>query len=515
MTHRRPVGIAAAIAVPVLLLVALLSWAFASPVGASPDDPYHMASIWCAAGPADGVCETTADPQVRLVPREIIDAACYAGDDTHAATCPKDPGLAETSKGNWNGGAYPPVYYFVMHAFVSGDLSASVIAIRVFNAALYVGVLTALLFLLPLARRPALVWGAAITLVPLGMFLVPSINPSSWAVLSASGVWIAAWGFLEQRGWRRAALGALTVLLVVIGAGARSDAAAFSAFALILAAVLAFRRDRRYLLGLILPGTLIIVAAAFFLSGGQSAVVGASTVVQNSSYDLPLLAFLDIKALPQLIAGAFGVWGLGWLDTSMPGIVWVSALAVFTAVAFWGLRRGGARKWIAVAASAASVVGMPLFLLLHDGVEVGHGVQPRYVYPLIVIFAGIVVVGFTRASLGLGRVQLVVLGVGAVIANAVALQVNLRRYVTGVDVLGPNLDRDIEWWWNLPVSPMGVWAIGAAAFALFAAVLVWLVWNRSSPTAEDGAEGGPVAVSPAEVVLAERSDAPGGARGAL
>lgn len=480
MTDRRPVGIVAAIAAPVLLFVALLSWALASPVGASPDDNYHMASIWCAAGTAEGVCETAADPEARLVPREIVESTCYAGRDDQAATCPTQPGLVSTTKGNWNGGSYPPLYYSVMHVFVSDNLSASVVAIRVVNAALYVGLLTALFFLLPGARRPALTWGAVITLVPLGMFLIPSINPSSWAVLSASGVWLAAWGFFEQRGGRRIALGVLTVLLVVIGAGARSDAAAFSVFALLLAALLAFRRDRRYLLGLILPAALIVVAVAFFLSGGQSAVVGAETVVQNSTYSLPLLAFLDIKALPQLLAGVFGVWGLGWLDTSMPGIVWVTALGLFSAVAFWGLRRGGTLKWIAVAASALSVVGMPLYLLLHDGVEVGSGVQPRYVYPLIVIFAGVVVIGFSRASLGLGRVQLVVVGAGLAIANAVALHVNIRRYVTGVDVVGPNLDHGIEWWWNAPVSPMGVWASGALAFVLFAAVLAWAAW-RATP----------------------------------
>ena len=35
---------------PLLAYVALLAWAFASPIGAGPDDDYHLISTWCADG---------------------------------------------------------------------------------------------------------------------------------------------------------------------------------------------------------------------------------------------------------------------------------------------------------------------------------------------------------------------------------------------------------------------------------------------------------------------------------
>ncbi|WP_369124737.1 hypothetical protein, partial [Glaciimonas sp. Cout2] len=59
-----------------------------------------------------------------------------------------------------------------MGAFAGQDIPLSVILMRVFNAVLFVGITTALYFLLPFRRRPILAWSLAITLVPLGMFLI-------------------------------------------------------------------------------------------------------------------------------------------------------------------------------------------------------------------------------------------------------------------------------------------------------------------------------------------------------
>lgn len=485
-------------------LVALLTWAVSSPPGSSPDDDYHMASIWCGTTDSTDLCEQTGVPSERALPADVLEASsCFAFDPDKAADCRLDADTIKLStRGNWNGEAYPPVYYAVMHAFAGHDLSVSIVTIRAVNAVLYVGVLALLFFLVPYTGRRALVWGALITSVPLGVFIIASVNPSSWAVISASGLWVAVWAFFVQSGWRKAGAAVLTVLLVIIGAGARGDSAAYSVLALIAGAVLAFRRDRRYLRDLLLPVALVAASAALFFTAGQSAVVGGATVVKNDTYTFSELLFINLKALPQLLSGFLGTWGLGWLDTYMPGVVWVTGLSVFAGVVFWGLRLGDARKWLALAGVGAGVIAVPLYILMHDGVVVGNGVQPRYVFPLIVMFAGIAVFGFVRSSLGMGRVQLGVAATGLVIANSVALHVNLRRYVTGLDRVGVNLDRDVEWWWNAPVSPMGLWVIGTIAFALAVALLLTLAWPRIP-------EGESRAPSPSDAGVLETVDPSG------
>jgi hypothetical protein len=464
----------ATVLAPLTILLTLLAWGVSSPPGSSPDDDYHLASIWCAGGEVEGRCEAAADPDERLVPPGVRKASvCYAFRPEYAA-CPLAEGrMIAFERGNWAAGSYPPVFYAVMNVFVTDDVATSVILMRSANALQYVGIITALFFHLPREKRPPLVWAAAITAVPLGLFLIPSVNPSSWAVLSATGLWIAVWGFLTASGTRAWLLAALAGLLLLMGAGARSDAAVYGVIAIAAGAILAFRRQRRFGVRMVVPVVLSGIAALFFLNAGQSAVVAADTAVPEGGRTTSTLLFANIKALPELWAGVFGATPLGWLDTEMPGVVWVSSLTVFGAVCFWGLRTGMVRKWIALGGVAAALTVIPLYVLVHDGVVAGEGgVQPRYVYPLVIMLAGVVLVGI-RPDLGLNRLQLVVAGSALVIANSVALHVNIRRYVTGDDVLNANLDANVEWWWNVPVSPMAVWAAGSLAFLISIAALLW------------------------------------------
>lgn len=483
---RRTRQIVAAVLAPLALLVALLAWGVSSPQGSSPDEDYHMGSIWCANGPIEGRCETTDSDRVRALPSDLAEAAqCYAFKPDQAATCPLDEnGMTYTQRGNWFDNGYPPVFYGVMTAFVTDDVSLSILMMRAFNALLFVGVLCALFFLLPTRMRPNLVWASLIGIVPLGMFLIPSANPSSWAILQASGLWLAVWGFFEQAGRKKIALGALSTVLMLIGAGARSDAAAYGVVALAVAVVLAFRPTRGFLLQLLLPAALAVMAGALFLTSGQSGVLTSTT----ESGDLPFFALLfsNVQELPQLWIGALGFWGLGWLDTQLPTLVWGTTFGLFAAVLFWGLKRGNARKWLALLGVLSALVVVPLYILMREGIMVGSGVQPRYIYPLVIMLVGVALVGFKDSALGLTRIQVGVIAAGIIGANSVALHTNLRRYITGADGTGINLDRGIEWWWNAPISPMGVWILGSLAFAAAIVALVWFVWpniTRTSPRA--------------------------------
>lgn len=469
---------ATAVLVPIFMLGALLLWGASSPPGSSPDDDYHMASIWCARGVIEGQCELGSSEGERLLPRNVVDAAgCFALDSAQAASCELHDGMRSTDRGNWFHAGYPPFFYSTMSWFVGPDLTMSVLLMRAVNATLYVGIVLGVFLLLPRALRPALIAGAAMSLVPLGMFLIPSLNPSAWSVISATGLWVATWGFFESSGRRRLLLGTAMALLVLMGAGARSDSAVYSVIAMLAGAVLAFKPDRRFFVGLLLPAALTVVAVALFFSGSQSGVI-SPTSAADGPYGTMTLAFINLKLLPQLWAGALGYWGLGWLDTMLPGVVWVSTIAVFAALAFWGVRVGAWRKWLAMGGVALSLVVVPMYILLHDHVVVGSYVQPRYIYPLIIIFGGLALAGVASSNLGLRRAQLWPIATALIVANSVALHVNIRRYVTGQDVGGFNLDVGIEWWWGGPISPMAIWLLGTVAFALVVVPIVWTVGRQ-------------------------------------
>ncbi len=485
-TSRRIIALAG---VPVTLFLALAAWALASPVGSSPDDDYHLASIWCGGGLESGLCEQGLAEGQRLVPQLLNEAPCYAFYPERSASCQNDISarLISTDRGNFQGN-YPPVFYATMSLFASTHIADSVIVMRLVNAALFVGATTALFFMLRPGKRGPLVWGSLVTLVPLGTFIIPSQNPSSWAVIAAATLWVALVGYWQAPSTRsRIAFGALATLLTVMASGARADAAAYTAMTVVVTAVIGAQWSRSSVVRAILPSFLILIAAAFFVAAGDSGILIRDAAVAGHSLRATVMLTIDnLVNLPSLWAGALGMWGLGWLDTAMPSTVWFGTIGVMLAIVFVGLRALDRRKSLALVAVFAALIAVPLYILVREGIVVGSDVQPRYLYPLMIVLVGVATLGFRRDDLGLTRVQLWVVGAAVVIANAVALHTNMRRYVTGIDAQGVNLDASREWWWNLPVSANAVWAIGALSFgAAVAGLLVAL--RRSSLGQSDGA----------------------------
>ncbi|EAR24827.1 hypothetical protein A20C1_06086 [marine actinobacterium PHSC20C1] len=467
---------------PVLALLALSAWAFASPMGAAPDDDYHLVSIWCATGDAD-LCQSTESPKTRMVPQAVLQSSCYAFYSDESAACQSrldynSDRLVETNRGNFVG-AYPPFYYSVMSNFVGDDVLASVMAMRLFNVVLFVAITAALYVLLPVNRRPALVWGWLITTVPLGLFLLASNNPSGWAVAGVGTAWLALLGYFETpTRARRVALGALFVVAVFMAAGSRGDSALYVVGGIGVAAIIAFENSRRFWTLAILPVAMIAVSAAFFLTSRQTAsgisgfssqdiVVAGTEEAAGAAANLAgfgLLAY-NFLNVPSLWAGAFGGWALGWLDTPIPESVTFLALAAFIGVGFVGLSVLNGRKAFVIAAVGFVLWVLPTYVLTQGGDKVGEQVQPRYILPIMVLMGGLLVLQAGKKQFQLGRVQTIGVIIALSVANLVALHMNMRRYITGNDVPGWNLNAGAEWFWTGVPAPMVVWGIGSLAFA--------------------------------------------------
>ena len=486
-----------AAATALLAFAGLGAWAIASPVGAAPDDDFHLASIWCALGDREGLCAPGDEAGERTVPERLIESSrCFASEPQQSAQCPLDDDTrVSTSRGNFYGN-YPPVFYSVMSIFAGPDVALSTVLMRLFNAALFVGVVSAIIALLKPGQRGPLIWASIVPMVPLGLFLIPSVNPSSWAVLAGLTVWLATYGYFtaETRG-RRISLGVIAAVTAVMGAGARGDSAVFVAFAAFAAALLAFNRNRSWVKLALLPLGIAIVGAAFFLSAGQSTGIAAVGATAPSATDtgagtvdaaVPAetpgglgLLLANLMDLPFLWTGGAGTWGLGWLDTPMPVAVWVLMIGLLVAVIFWGVRVMTVRKGIVMVLALLALTVMPLYILQGKGLRVGEWVQPRYLLPLLLIFVGVALFGYAKDHLGITRLQTgIVFGIVAV-ANSLALHNNMRRYITGLgDGSGFNLNANIEWWWSMPLSPMVVWFIGSAAFALALAGLFLILYPK-------------------------------------
>lgn len=485
---------------PLLAIIALFAWALASPMGAAPDDDYHLVSTWCAVDDGTTCAPGTSDTS-RLAPEAIVNAPCFAQAPDESAACQSNFDFSGTpneltTRGNFVG-AYPPVYYSVMHLFVGGDILASVMVMRLVNVLLFVGLTTALFWLLPVARRQTLVWAWTISTLPMGMFLIASNNPSGWAIVGVGTSWIALLGYLESVGHRRWLLGAIAAIATIMAAGSRGDAAIYTVLGIGAVFVLTVPRLklewRGYLLKAILPIALVTVCLAFFLSANQTqaglsgfdgeAGSGGGEVDRGTTAE-SLTGFgrfaYNLLNVPFLWAGNFGEWGLGWLDTSLPSVVSFGAISCFVAIGFIGLNRLWGRKLFVVLGAGLTLWLLPVYVLTKGGQIVGEEVQPRYVLPLTVLLAGLVLVTRAGEKLSLTRAQTYLVIGTLSVANLVSLQLNMRRYITGIDKSGLNLDAGIEWWWGGMPSPMVVWVVGSLAYAALLFVATREVSGRAA-----------------------------------
>jgi len=467
--------------VPVLALIALAAWSLASPIGASPDDDFHLTSIWCASANPTANCTPGSDPTIRNVPVGLLKAACYLPDPRVSAACQNhvnfDPVVTEpTARGNFVGG-YPPVYYAVMGLFVGPDIVASALTMRVVNIAIFVGLISVLFWLLPAARRPTLIWSWLVTTVPLGMFLIASNNPSSWAIVGVGCAWLSLFGYFESSGARRVGLGIVFAVSALIASGSRGDAAVYTALSIAVVAGLRFTPTRSFLRLAILPLVVLGVCVFFFvsaqqvLSGLNGFGGGGSPAAGGQPRDVVALLAFNLLNVPSLWAGVFGSWGLGWLEVGMPSIVALGSLACFLLAASVGFARLEWRKSVALATVGLALIAVPVVVLTRGGDLVGEEVQPRYLLPLIVLLAGLLLLDAGDRFVKFSRGQVILVTATLAVVQFVALHVTMRRYITGTGRQGFNLDAGVEWWWNLPISPMSVLIIGSAAYAALLVIL--------------------------------------------
>jgi hypothetical protein len=502
----RPHGARAAVVGFVAAAVVLVGWLLASPPGSSPDDEYHLTSIWCSRGFIDEVClenpAATSWDRKTLVPFAVARISCFAYERSVSAACTldvlgTDPSQFAPGIGGNVDGERAQLYYWTMHAFVSDDFPSAMARIRLTNVALALAMLAGTLaFAPPLVRRSvALTW--LIATLPLGLFLLTSLNTTAWGLIGLGTLWANLLSALTGSEFRRR-IGAS--MLAIIGAtmalGSRTEALGHTVVTLI--AVGAFHllsthlgTDRTLRQRRLLPSTLAVrtaigvtaIGAATFalrrlpsldyLDGVTDELARGNAELVRRGFGEPTLTLL--LETPQLWTGAFGDrWGLGWIDTPMPPVTSFAAMSAFAVLLMLGLRNADRGRITAVLIVAAGLIALPVLSLMFSANVVGEQLQPRHYMVLLFVLAGVSLVpspGRPPLELGPGqRATLVtLLGLG----HAAALHTNMLRYVAGIgDARYLDLNSTIEWWWADMPSPMTVWIVASVAYVILSSVII-------------------------------------------
>ena len=467
--------------IPLAFFVMCAGWALTSPVGAAPDDDYHLTSIWCAQGVRTGVCEESpTDPMARLVPRNVVQASdCYRFDGSVSAGCTatvrNDATLVETTRVNETVHLYPKGYYLTMSAFVGPDVEHSVLMMRLFNAAIAALLLAALLRLVPPGLAAAAVGAIAVTFIPLGVATVSSTNPSAWTIIGIGTYWAFAVAFLRHRNWRDRRgllLAACTVVAAVLAMSSRVDANSYVLIATVLALTVSGWRRALHTPGrLALLAALSIAAVITYLTVAPSAVGGEAFAETHAGAGLLLT---NLAYLPVLFQGIVGGTQLGWNDTLMPPLIPVVGVIVLGALLYRGLQQPTRRILVTSGIAALALVAVPITFLQMQHLGVGEVVQPRYLLPLLTLLIGVVSLGPRLAvGLNLPRVPQVLIAGGLSVSAILAFWANAHRYFagSGFGLFDPKVSP--EW---LSSTGLPLWLItictGAASIAFVTGVFV-------------------------------------------
>ena len=466
----------------VTLLLALLGWAVASPIGSSPDDDYHLASIWCSEFSPLYPCTTVPGDEggaSYLAPKVTVEAhVCFAFQPNQTADCvvQDDGALRLTDRLNQVQGLYPGTYYSVMSVFASSDFVTSVSAMRLFNALLVSGLLLLFLFVgAPFLQRSALLV-LPVVFVPMALFIFGSTNPSSWTIMGCTFFFLfgmnAVVGRRSLTKWAYFASIAGTVVAASLAITSRVDGSAFVVVIAVAIVIMATREQLRSAIAASVAVAASAVLAAFsFLQQGLGPA-GSSATIGESKYVGGLL-MTNILEVPIFLAGAVGGAPLGWADTRMPGFVSTVGLLAVGALTFWGLAAMTGRKAISIVVLASATFAVPVFLAQQQRIEVLDFVQARYLLPVLTALLLAIVLVLPPSRRGpypnVPRYTLVTL---VAISGAAALWVNFHRYAFGANqpFLARNLEPQWTGLWGDPsqmIIVIGMLASSAFAF-LFA-----------------------------------------------
>ena len=491
-----------AVLLVVAVIAASLAWVVSSPVGSSPDEDFHVGSMWCPPPVDESGCvlsEEDGKPAV-MVPQTAARrfVTCYVLTSDASARCTleaSDDVAAPTSR--WDDGNYPWGYYQFAHLFVQHSTNRAVLALRAFNALLAIGLLGAIIALADSGLRRAISVALAVAWLPMGFYFIAGMNPSSWAMTGTFAFASALLASTRSEGRRRVGLVACALAGAVLACTSRGDSA-FFLFVITVALAFAVPLSRR----IVPEACLACVASALGIWVMSRTNVAASHLASGNEVSGESwwhIMYLNVSALPDYLRGFVGyLFGPGWNDVSYQGTVSSGASLVVVALLAWSLRSLSWRRVLSALVVAGAITGVPVVIGVRGHFSNVEVYQPRYMLPLFAVFLLMLLAPSPARDKGgrslgsrpfrvpqgvAGRVGTGLVAAVWALTNARALYLVIERYAFGrtahgmpIDLSTRNLSDGNEWWWpSAPVGPMTVWVIGALAgfVAIALAAYLW------------------------------------------
>lgn len=409
------------------LVLVLVAWSFASPVGSSADEYSHLQRIYCYT--SHNACPTTlnsANIPTQLVigisdcwdiPRFQILSKCEAAAADRSYIRIERPYTGKDFR----------VFYKVMSYFYSDNLPLSVALMRIFNSFL----MTAVAIFSSLVLRSKYKFDANILILvmPNVSFFVASINPTSWSIIALYGLTCSLISLHHFKATHaNCALAAFSLALSFFG---RPDTKYWSllvlsfAFILLIGRRAYFGKFFGYSSVAILTGSLIAIFWQFKVLQRFQLESFSDFVAQNS---LTLLLYNLQKSpqfLSQTIASDSGSYASSYL--ARPFVIALNCLILYLIV------KSIQYSSVATRALITFAVALVLFLVngfhLIWGLMIFDSIHPRYFLPILVVF--FILIGI-ESSHQLSKHSFNWLAISALLLVFLSLHTTLRRWSIGL-----------------------------------------------------------------------------------
>ena len=385
-----------------LLAVAASSWAFATPLFASPDeDAQVVKAVAVARGQLTG--ETIVQPgeyfpvitQVEVpayyaTARSTTD--CFIWDTLQSAGCAPEFRAADESPDEvltWFG-RYPPLYYALV-GFPSRvlDGEAAVLAIRVTGAVLCAGLLALGLTALRSTRDPSALMGAAMLgVTPAVLFFAGMVNPTGLEIAAGFALWAVLLPLVldpaSHRMGPRLLVGAVVAAVLVNSRPGSGLMAVLFGLPLVVMAAGAFwrdlRRSRAWRAPLVVCAVGGLAAGAWLLAEDPTATFGGDPDPSLSSPTAAVAAAAGFSG--RYLREQVGVFG--WLNLPVhPLVLTLVGTALLALVAAAVVLGRGRTRW-AVLVLVVLVLVVPLVVQVPSAARLGLIWQGRYLLPVSV-----------------------------------------------------------------------------------------------------------------------------------
>ena len=460
------------------------SWALASPPGSGPDDEFHLAGIWCAQGYRMKFCEKTDSPDYVKVPLSLHRNGgprtifCYAGNSKISASCIRDldaeavTKLADTKRVALNGS---PRFYNLNSYFTSTNTNDAILTMRFFQIAIFFALISFAIYSSG-ERKWAVLLALFVGMVPVGLFIIPSTSPSSWAIAGVTTVGICVMNFFISSKKSHQVIAVIGFLVaVLLTRNVRADINTMLAICITLGLLSGFvvretgrslKFDRAKIIKLAFlaaPGLLYIHLKVFSLYPWKIA-----SFILDGSFEL----FSNDS--PQAFLGFLGgSIQLGSADFAPTPVVLILMSVGFVTFIVITARFVPLKVKISSGFGLSLLFVLPYWLSLH-----AIGAASRYVMAIylvsLVTFSASAVTSRRLINFKFSKSSLVTIFLTISLGQSLSLHQSIRRYVTGANISGWDLNEGAQWWWTHGPSPLSIWIIGSVAFsvALFIVLLM-------------------------------------------